>query len=109
MKNVVLLLTCLLSGCATSPVSTDAARTVPDSRVLTPRWRTSAPSSGTLLVKRDSGFLGGGCAIRLSIDGVPAADLRTSEKIEFDLPPGEHLLAAGGNTCVGITTQIVET
>ena len=49
----------LLAGCATSPVPSDKARPAPSERVSGYQKPVSGGSS--LIVTRDTGFLGGGC------------------------------------------------
>lgn len=44
-------------------------------------------------MKRDSGSKGALCTSRLSVDGEPVADIKTSEKVELNLPYGEHILS----------------
>ncbi len=46
-----------------------------------------------IIVKRDSGSKGALCTSRLSVDGEPVADIKTSEKVELNLPYGEHILS----------------
>lgn len=40
---------------------------------------------------RDVGFTGSGVSDHLFIDGAKAASLNPGEKVEFVLPPGEHI------------------
>ena len=83
-----------LAACATSPVTIGQASAVPSSRILAPRWLAQAPYTGSLIVKRDSGFMGSACTIRVFVDTVPVADLEPSEKVELFLPLGEHVVGA---------------
>ncbi len=90
-----------ISACATSPIATSQAISVPASRVLDQRWLSSLPGSGSFIVKRDTGILGSGCMIRLYVDSISVADLRPGEKVELFLPTGEHLLGAGPSGICG--------
>lgn len=92
----------LLSACATNPVPTSEAVPVPARRILDPQILAPSPGAGNLVIKRDSGWMGTACTVRLYVGGIPAADLRTSEMIELLLPPGEyHLAAAPRGICRG--------
>jgi hypothetical protein len=92
-----------LTACATRPLSVDQAARVPSSRVLAPQWLTQAPYTGSLVVKRDSGFMGSACTVRVFVDTVPVADLAPSETIELFVALGEHVVGAAstGALCGG--------
>ena|SRR6266446_8255095 len=106
MRLLVIVLTLTVVGCATRPVSVYEASPVSQSRVLAQQWLTSTRNTGSLIIKRDSGFMGAACTIRVFIDGMPAADLAPSEKVEFFLPLGEHILGASPNgICGGGTSE----
>jgi hypothetical protein len=83
-----------LVACATQPVTVEKALAVPFIRILAPRWLSQAPYTGSLVVKRDSGFMGSACNVRVFIDAVPVADLAPSEKVELFVTPGEHIVGA---------------
>ena len=64
---------------------------------------TATPGSGGILVKRDSGFMGGGCTHRIHLDGEPAAELRTGQAVVLYATPGEHVVSAvATGICDGI-------
>lgn len=92
-----------LTGCATQPVTIDKSLAVPVSRLLAPQWTAQAPYTGSLIIKRDSGFMGSACNVRVFIDAVPVADLAPSEKVELFVPLGEHIVGAAstGMFCGG--------
>lgn len=97
----------LLAGCATDPIATEKAATVPPHRVLTQQWREEAPNTGTVIIKRDAGSMGAACGVDVFIDAIRAADMRASEKTVFYLPEGEHLIsAAHGTLCGGGTSEV---
>ena len=90
-------------GCATQPVTVDQALAVPPSRILAAQWLVQAPYTGSLVIKRDSGFMGSACKVRVFVDAMPVADLAPSEKVELFVAPGEHIVgaAATGMFCGG--------
>jgi hypothetical protein len=81
-------------GCATSPIAINQASPVPTSRILAPHLLSEAQYTGILVIKRDAGFMGSACAIRVFVGAVPVADLAPSEKVEIFVPLGEHVVAA---------------
>ena len=99
MRFFGLFLALSLSACATQPVTIYQASAVPSSRILAPQWLSPAPYTGSLIIKRDSGFMGSACTIRVFVDAVPVADLAPSEKVELFVALGEHVVGA---TATGI-------
>lgn len=95
MKRIswLIVLVCLvwLGGCATVPIHPDDAQPVPNDRILAFQQKTSSATS-TLIVTRDEGFLGGGCFLAFSINGILAARFDPSETSKFYLESGETLL-----------------
>lgn len=83
-----------LSACASGPVATSQASDVPSSRILTKRWLSPSSGTGTLIVKRDSGFTGAICPVRVHVDNTAVSDLMPSEKIELFLPVGDRVVRA---------------
>jgi len=107
MRGLALLLFLSLIGCATTPLAVDQATPVPASRILAPQLITHQSNTGILVVKRDSGFMGSACTIRVFVDAVPVADLSPSEKIELYIPLGEHsvVVSSPGIFCGGGTSE----
>lgn len=106
MKTLLVFLLLLLSACATTPVAVNQSAAVPDSRVLARQWLTQTPNSGSLVVKRDGGFMGSACTIRVFVDAVPVADLGPSEKVEVFVPLGERSVVVTSNgICGGGTSE----
>ena len=103
MRFSILFLVLWVSACATHPISIDQAAPVPSARILAPQWLSQAPYTGSLVVKRDSGFMGSACTVRVFVDAVPVADLGPSEKIELFVALGEHVVGAAstGMFCGG--------
>jgi hypothetical protein len=58
-------------------------------------------------VKRDSGFMGSACAIRVFVDAVPVADLKPAERVEVFVGFGEHsvVVTTTGVLCGGGTSE----
>jgi hypothetical protein len=93
---VVALCVVVLVGCASTPVPTDQAVSVPADRIFDTGKKFLSPSSdtGEVLIKRDSGtYAGGLCAGRIYVDGVQVADIERSEKIVLHLPEGQHVIS----------------
>jgi len=60
-----------------------------------------------VVVTRDRGLIGGGCAIQVYCDGTLVAGIKTEEKVVLHLSPGEHIIGAkhGGGICGGGVDQ----
>lgn len=102
LTNVLALCLALaLSACATRPVSNFEAAKIPQSRILSARYLSPVPNSGTVTVKRDSGIGGSACSVRLFVNGQPTADVRSAEKIVLYLPENEYVLSAWPNGICG--------
>jgi hypothetical protein len=102
---IVLLLS--VAACATTPLTLNQTAAVPESRVLARQLVTQTSNSGSLVVKRDSGFMGSACTIRVFVDAVPVADLRPAEKVELFVALGEHSVVATATAgiCGGGTSE----
>src|SRR5438093_10671540 len=97
MRFFTVLLALSLTACATQPVTIHQASAVPASRILAPQWLSQAPYTGSLIVKRDSGFMGSACTVRVFVDAVPVADLAPSANVELFVAFGEHVVGAASN------------
>lgn len=107
MKTFFVLLIVLLSGCASGPVATSHADNAPSSQILTQRWLSPSPGTGSLTVKRDGGLVRAACRIRVYIDHTAVADLAPAEKVEVFLPVGDHKVeATTRGICPGGTSEI---
>ncbi|ROM84887.1 hypothetical protein V5F23_09895 [Pseudomonas sp. WP18] len=84
----------LLAGCSTSAVSPSEAKPVPKDRLLSFTVQPKEPY-GTVVVTRDTGFMGGGCFVAVHVDGKLAARIDTGEVARFYLPVGDHLVGMG--------------
>ncbi|WP_133637801.1 hypothetical protein [Halomonas ventosae] len=97
----------LISGCATTPVPTDAALEVPQSKVLNERFQMQEEGMGQVVVKRDSGMSGSACDSRVYANREPVAEIGPSEKVTFYLPLGRQMLAAKATgVCAGGLVEI---
>jgi hypothetical protein len=101
MQWFAVFLALSVMACATQPVTIYQAYTVPSSRILAPQWVSQAPYTGSLVIKRDSGFMGSACTIRVFVDAVPVADLAPAEKVELFVSLGEHVVGATSNGICG--------
>ncbi|MBX8534520.1 hypothetical protein K5D33_07255 [Pseudomonas cichorii] len=103
MKAVFLgLAVVMLAGCSTSQVSADKAKPVPVDRVLAFSKKPSGPH-GTVIVTRDTGFVGGACYVGVLIDGKFSARIDTGEVVRLYVPAGEHLIGLSGDEHSGGT------
>ena len=69
---------------------------------------TPTPGAGRIVVKRDSGFMGGGCMHRIHLDGAPAAELRMGQAVTLYTRPGEHVVSAvAAGFCDGVSEATV--
>lgn len=102
MKNMLkttAIIVCGLSmgitGCASTPVSNQEAKSVPEQRVLDHSLSKKAgDGSGEVIIKRDSGFGGSACLTQIFMDGKILAEIDTAEKFIFYPPTGEHVFSA---------------
>lgn len=108
MRNLALVTLLLsLTACATTPLTLNQSAAVPESRILARQFLSETANSGSLVVKRDSGFMGSACTIRVFVDAVPVADLKPAEKVELFVALGEHSVVATATSgiCGGGTSE----
>jgi hypothetical protein len=104
---LLLALTTAIIGCATTPVPNSEASLVSTGSVLNHRLLDARPGTSQVTIKRDSGFFGGGCSVRIFVNGEPLADIRTSEKVVIYLPEGDHMFGSRPNgICAGGTSEV---
>jgi hypothetical protein len=58
MRFFAVFLAVSLTACATQPVSIYQASAVPSSRILARQWLSQAQYTGSLIIERDTGFMG---------------------------------------------------
>lgn len=103
MRNYVLVvMAALLVGCSTSQVPAENAKPVPPDRVLAFSTKPSGPY-GTVIVTRDTGFVGGACYVGVLVDGKFSARIDTGEVVRLHVPAGEHLIGLSGDERSGGT------
>ncbi|MBD2815233.1 hypothetical protein ID850_10725 [Xenorhabdus sp. Flor] len=84
MKKIALVVSALLIvGCATTPVSNEAAQPVPEKQIMQPDLLIKKEGTGKVIIKRDSGFTGSICLSRIYVDGKEVAHLDPAQKIEI--------------------------
>jgi hypothetical protein len=106
MRYLAILVLFSFTACATTPITINQAAAVPASRILAPQLLAQASNTGSLVIKRDSGFMGSACTIRVFVDAVPVADLAPSEKVEVFVGFGEHSVVVTSNgICGGGTSE----
>ena len=106
MRYSTVILLFSFTACATTPVTINQAAAVPASRILAPQLLAQGSNTGSLVVKRDSGFMGSACTVRVFVDAVPVADLAPSEKVELFVSLGEHSVVVTSNgICGGGTSE----
>jgi len=95
------------TACATTPLTLNQTVAVPESRVLARQLLNQTSNSGSLVVKRDSGFMGSACTIRVFVDAIPVADLKPAEKVELFMALGDHSVVATATSgiCGGGTSE----
>lgn len=96
MKRIlaVIALAALITGCATKPISTELAKSVPEKQILDKSLLTPKENTGKVIIKRDSGFMGSGCLSTVYVDGKEIANLDPAEKIEIYPSVGRHIFSA---------------
>ncbi len=101
LRLILVIFVTFIAGCATRPIPNDEAIHIPESRILDSKYLKPTPNSGTVTVKRDSGFFGSACSYRIFIDAKPIADIQISEKVVAYLPAGEYIFSAWPNGICG--------
>lgn len=98
----LLLLAIPMTGCASTQIATNLATNVPVSRILNSSYLVQKSGTGAVIVKRDSIWQCPGVFVRIFVDSVPVADLRSKEKVTMYLTEGEHILGGRPNgICAG--------
>ena len=88
------LLFLLLAGCSTTLVTPSSAVNAPDNRILAYQNDTGK-SGGSIIVVRDSGFVGKTCLNSIYINGTLSARLAVAEKARFSVGSGNVTMTAG--------------
>jgi hypothetical protein len=97
----------LIAGCSTTPVPSSSAAAVPAERLLPAANQQPVAGGGSISVTRDSGMMGAACSVRVWIDGVPVADIRTAERVRVNVTAGDHIVSAQPNAiCAGGLVEV---
>ncbi|EOZ3195855.1 hypothetical protein ACQL2C_004317 [Yersinia enterocolitica] len=92
IRMTIALAVLALTGCATEVVPPSKAINAPSDRVF--KYQQVSPDQATLVVVRDSGYIGGGCYATIFINGERVAKLDPKEKASFNLPAGNWSVGA---------------
>lgn len=83
----------VLSGCATSMVPREKAKTIPSDRLyLSELIYRGEPESAEVVLIRDVGIVGSACLHRIWVDNRKVAALDVGEMISLGLTPGSHFI-----------------
>ncbi len=79
MKKIALaaVLAAVLSGCATTPTSLPSA------------------TGNMIVIALDTGLMGAGCRVAISIDDQPVGLMSTGETLKREVESGDHKITAG--------------
>jgi type IV pilus biogenesis protein CpaD/CtpE len=107
MKRIAIVLAAAaLAGCASGPIATSDATPIPVERILNAELTKPKQGAGSVILKRDTGFVGAACTLRIFANGKPYAEILPGEKIQIYLDAGDHILGATGTTlCSGQITE----
>ncbi|PHM47429.1 hypothetical protein [Xenorhabdus sp. KK7.4] len=95
MKKIALVATALLvTGCATRPISNEAAKPVPEKQIIKHDLFAKKEGTGKVIIKRDAGIGGSACLSRIYIDGQELADLGSAQKAVIYPKVGRHIFSA---------------
>lgn len=95
MKKIALALVIVgISGCATKPVTNEQAQNIPAKQILDSSFFSKKEGTGEVIIKRDSGVMGGACMTRVYLDGKEIADLDTAQKAVIYPKVGNHIFSA---------------
>lgn len=90
------VLSIALAGCFMPTKQPDASQVRPAPADQVFLLRDQGAETGTVIVTRDVGAIGSGCALGVMVDEQMAAHLNSAESVSFQLRPGRHLLTVTG-------------
>lgn len=88
----------LLSGCASSPITTETGRAASPDRVF--HQNSAVSNAATFLITRDTAFQGVICQYKISINDKPAALLQAGEFVKLKVAPGQYLLRLDNDSAI---------
>ena len=84
MFLVIVSVTIIMAGCATTSVGTDDTTVIP------------GPNESVIVVKRISVFTGSAISMKIWVDDVEkASSIRNGQEVRFIISDGEHMIRAG--------------
>lgn len=99
MRPMILVLLTFIAACATSPAQN--SRPVPAFA-----FTELKAGYGSATIKRDSGFMGAACKVRVFANGTAVGELGPSEQLTICHPPGDHVFGANAaGICGGGTAE----
>ena len=110
MQKILLvgLISVLLAGCAgTDPITELTGKHVPIERIYAPMFMQKSNNTGSIIILRDSGFVGSGCSHDIFVDTTKVLSLQQSEFAKFYVEEGEHILKL--TLGYGLCPNIIET
>lgn len=87
---VVIVVFLMLGGCATTTIPVQESHPGTYDPALPAHFLTSSANTGTLIVVRDSGFLGSACKDVVSVDAQEVGYVHPAQELTVYLPPGQH-------------------
>ena len=88
-RSLIAILAVAMAGCSNQPIATSQAEPVPKNRMMSMAYAAPTGSSGTVIVKRDTGLMGGGCNWVAAVNGTDIASMAPGEIIVTHPPAGE--------------------
>src|SRR5260370_39385823 len=94
MRTVVIAFVALtVCSCSSTPTSTGERRPVPSDRVFdSSAFVPSSEHNCRVTITRDKGFVSGGNALDVFLDGHRVARVRTGESVTLYTSPGRHFV-----------------
>jgi len=99
-RVLILCIPILLSGCSTSMVKYQDSRPIPvdEREVAYEKYSQQSEKSGTVIVVRDSGFMGSIGDVDFFINDEKIGELSTKESMKLYLEPGRYSISAKGSS-----------
>jgi len=109
MKKIFFLgLVLSLTGCSTTPVVSNIAKSVPNERIYNQKYlKKQAPEQAKVTFLRDKGFLGSGCTHDIYVNNEKVFSIRSNEIATIYLEPKYYIfrLETGVGMCPNIATS----
>ncbi|MFZ5393531.1 hypothetical protein ACOY72_04815 [Acinetobacter seifertii] len=109
MKKIFFLgLVLSLTGCSTTPVVSNIAKSVPNERIYNQKYlKKQTPEQAKVTFLRDKGFLGSGCTHDIYVNNEKVFSIRSNEIATIYLEPKYYIfrLEKGVGMCPNIATS----